>query len=162
MHDVKSCCSASESELQMPVVPAMPKSTAMTVTTGVGSGNGNGSGSNGKRSNGSRSRSSGSEQSVQTGTGSGGGGGGGGGGGIQLQHSSSSISRISKIYLVVDSHFALRWAIPVNSLSMSCRRCWCCCRVALRSRAQCLRRFRFQRADDNLPLTQFEAMSIVD
>ncbi|XP_032456954.1 segment polarity protein dishevelled homolog DVL-3 isoform X7 [Nasonia vitripennis] len=64
----------SGSELQMPVVPAMPKSTATTVTTG-GSGNGNGSGSNGKRSNGSRSRSSGSEQSVQTGTGSGGGGG---------------------------------------------------------------------------------------
>lgn len=65
MHDVKSCC--SESELQMPVVPAMPKTGGTgTVTTGAGSG------SNSKRSNGSRSRSSGSEQSVQTGTGSGG------------------------------------------------------------------------------------------
>lgn len=59
IHDVKSCSSASESELHMPSVPAMPNKTA-----------GNGNGSNGKRSNGSRSRSSGSEQSVQTGTGS--------------------------------------------------------------------------------------------
>ncbi|XP_014211768.1 segment polarity protein dishevelled homolog DVL-3 [Copidosoma floridanum] len=66
----------SGSELQMPVLTGMPKSTATTITTGGGSNNG--SGSNSKRSNGSRSRSSGSEQSVQTGTGSGGGGGGGG------------------------------------------------------------------------------------
>ncbi|XP_051164295.1 segment polarity protein dishevelled homolog DVL-3 isoform X1 [Leptopilina boulardi] len=60
IHDLKSCSSASESELQMPSVPVMPKQNS-----------GNGNGSNGKRSNGSRSRSSGSEQSVQTGTGSG-------------------------------------------------------------------------------------------
>ncbi|XP_008215912.1 segment polarity protein dishevelled homolog DVL-3 isoform X2 [Nasonia vitripennis] len=92
MHDVKSCCSASESELQMPVVPAMPKSTATTVTTG-GSGNGNGSGSNGKRSNGSRSRSSGSEQSVQTGTGSGGGGGSSVGPQQQQQQQDLSVRR---------------------------------------------------------------------
>ncbi|KAL7288933.1 hypothetical protein TKK_0016897 [Trichogramma kaykai] len=59
----------SGSELQLPMVPAMPtiaKSTATTLTTTGGSG-----GSNGKRSSGSRSRSSGSEQSVRTGTGSG-------------------------------------------------------------------------------------------
>ncbi|KAJ8683053.1 hypothetical protein QAD02_018845 [Eretmocerus hayati] len=59
----------SGSELHIPAVPAMPKSSATTLTTsggGSGSGNGNNSGSNGKRSNGSRSRSSGSEQSVQT------------------------------------------------------------------------------------------------
>lgn len=31
------------------------------------------------------------------------------------------ISRISKIYLVVDSHFELRWEIRVNFLSMLCR-----------------------------------------
>lgn len=60
IHDVKSCSSASESDLQMPSVPVMPKQNS-----------GNGNGSNGKRSNGSRSRSSGSEQSVQTGTGPG-------------------------------------------------------------------------------------------
>ncbi|KAK0080807.1 hypothetical protein PV325_013301, partial [Microctonus aethiopoides] len=58
IHDLKSCSSASESELHLP--PSMPSKN---------SGNGT-SGSNGKRSNGSRSRSSGSEQSVQTGTGS--------------------------------------------------------------------------------------------
>uniref|UniRef100_A0ABD2W4S4 Dishevelled n=1 Tax=Trichogramma kaykai TaxID=54128 RepID=A0ABD2W4S4_9HYME len=66
-HSLKSLC--SETELQLPMVPAMPtiaKSTATTLTTTGGSG-----GSNGKRSSGSRSRSSGSEQSVRTGTGSG-------------------------------------------------------------------------------------------
>ncbi|XP_008550418.1 segment polarity protein dishevelled homolog DVL-3 isoform X1 [Microplitis demolitor] len=57
IHDLKSCSSASESELHLP--PTVP-----------GKNSGNGNGSNGKRSNGSRSRSSGSEQSVQTGTGS--------------------------------------------------------------------------------------------
>ncbi|XP_011703711.1 PREDICTED: segment polarity protein dishevelled homolog DVL-3 isoform X2 [Wasmannia auropunctata] len=60
IHDLKSCSSASESELHNPSVPSMPNKNS-----------GNGNGSNGKRSNGSRSRSSGSEQSVQTGTGSG-------------------------------------------------------------------------------------------
>ncbi|KAL6263648.1 hypothetical protein P5V15_006430 [Pogonomyrmex californicus] len=60
IHDLKSCSSASESELHNPSVPSMPSKNS-----------GNGNGSNGKRSNGSRSRSSGSEQSVQTGTGSG-------------------------------------------------------------------------------------------
>ncbi|XP_076284818.1 segment polarity protein dishevelled isoform X3 [Lasioglossum baleicum] len=60
IHDLKSCSSASESELHIPSVPTMPSKNS-----------GNGNGSNGKRSNGSRSRSSGSEQSVQTGTGSG-------------------------------------------------------------------------------------------
>ncbi|XP_012282882.1 segment polarity protein dishevelled homolog DVL-3 isoform X2 [Orussus abietinus] len=60
IHDLKSCSSASESELHVPSVPSMPGKTG-----------GNGNGSNGKRSNGSRSRSSGSEHSVQTGTGSG-------------------------------------------------------------------------------------------
>ncbi|KOC65563.1 Segment polarity protein dishevelled like protein DVL-3 [Habropoda laboriosa] len=60
IHDLKSCSSASESELHIPSVPTMPTKNS-----------GNGNGSNGKRSNGSRSRSSGSEQSVQTGTGSG-------------------------------------------------------------------------------------------
>ncbi|XP_071557192.1 segment polarity protein dishevelled homolog DVL-3 isoform X2 [Temnothorax nylanderi] len=59
IHDLKSCSSASESELHNPPVPSMPSKNS-----------GNGNGSNGKRSNGSRSRSSGSEQSVQTGTGS--------------------------------------------------------------------------------------------
>ncbi|XP_071634417.1 segment polarity protein dishevelled homolog DVL-3 isoform X3 [Temnothorax longispinosus] len=59
IHDLKSCSSASESELHNPSVPSMPSKNS-----------GNGNGSNGKRSNGSRSRSSGSEQSVQTGTGS--------------------------------------------------------------------------------------------
>ncbi|KAG5313269.1 DVL3 protein, partial [Acromyrmex insinuator] len=58
IHDLKSCSSASESELQNPSIPSMPNKSS-----------GNGNGSNGKRSNGSRSRSSGSEQSVQTGTG---------------------------------------------------------------------------------------------
>ncbi|XP_018372204.1 PREDICTED: segment polarity protein dishevelled homolog DVL-3 isoform X2 [Trachymyrmex cornetzi] len=58
IHDLKSCSSASESELHNPSVPSMPNKSS-----------GNGNGSNGKRSNGSRSRSSGSEQSVQTGTG---------------------------------------------------------------------------------------------
>lgn len=61
IHDIKSISSASETELHMPTIPAMPNKNA-----------GNGNGSNGKRSQGSRSRSSGSEQSVQTGTGSGG------------------------------------------------------------------------------------------
>ncbi|KAF7413384.1 hypothetical protein HZH68_001873 [Vespula germanica] len=60
IHDLKSCSSASESELHIPSVPSMPSKNS-----------GNGNGSNGKRSNGSHSRSSGSEQSVQTGTGSG-------------------------------------------------------------------------------------------
>ncbi|XP_072745151.1 segment polarity protein dishevelled homolog DVL-3 isoform X2 [Anoplolepis gracilipes] len=60
IHDLKSCSSASESELHNPSMPSMPSKNS-----------GNGNGSNGKRSNGSRSRSSGSEQSVQTGTGSG-------------------------------------------------------------------------------------------
>ncbi|XP_028046813.1 segment polarity protein dishevelled homolog DVL-3 isoform X1 [Monomorium pharaonis] len=60
IHDLKSCSSASESELHNPSVPSMPSKNS-----------GNGNGSNGKRSNGSRSRSSGSEQSIQTGTGSG-------------------------------------------------------------------------------------------
>ncbi|XP_018404676.1 PREDICTED: segment polarity protein dishevelled homolog DVL-3 isoform X2 [Cyphomyrmex costatus] len=58
IHDLKSCSSASESELHNPSVPSMPNKSS-----------GNGNGSNGKRSNGSRSRSSGSEQSIQTGTG---------------------------------------------------------------------------------------------
>ncbi|XP_015124461.1 segment polarity protein dishevelled homolog DVL-3 isoform X1 [Diachasma alloeum] len=57
IHDLKSCSSASETDLHMP--PNVPSKNS-----------GNGNGSNGKRSNGSRSRSSGSEQSVQTGTGS--------------------------------------------------------------------------------------------
>ena len=86
MHDVKSCLSACESELQMPVIPAMPKSAMTTLTTGGGGSNGNNSGSNSKRSNGSRSRSSGSEQSVQTGTGSGGGGSSGIQSSSTLQH----------------------------------------------------------------------------
>ncbi|XP_029169257.1 segment polarity protein dishevelled homolog DVL-3 isoform X2 [Nylanderia fulva] len=60
IHDLKSCSSASESELHNPSMPPMPSKNS-----------GNGNGSNGKRSNGSRSRSSGSEQSIQTGTGSG-------------------------------------------------------------------------------------------
>ncbi|CAL1685240.1 unnamed protein product [Lasius platythorax] len=60
IHDLKSCSSASESELHNPSMPSMPNKNS-----------GNGNGSNGKRSNGSRSRSSGSEQSIQTGTGSG-------------------------------------------------------------------------------------------
>ncbi|XP_043277884.1 segment polarity protein dishevelled homolog DVL-3 isoform X2 [Venturia canescens] len=60
IHDLKSCSSASESELHVPSIPSMPNKNSN-----------NGNGSNGKRSNGSRSRSSGSEQSVPTGSGSG-------------------------------------------------------------------------------------------